>query len=140
MLYPAHDYVRMKKMTATIEWVNDSRRVIVHTYLAEATLDDYHRLVDENRLMMTSVPHEVDLIMDISRLRTVPPRFLSALLVADKKVPDNQRLLIIVGASPYARIWADISRRVAPKITRNMYLTETREQADLLIAQHPHTT
>jgi hypothetical protein len=111
VLHPVHDSARMKKMTATIQGVDASRRVILHTCPAEATLDDYHRLVDENRLMMASVPYEVDLIMDSSLLRTVPPRFLSALLVAGKKVPDNP-----------------------------IYLTETRQQAEQLIAQHRHIT
>lgn len=128
-------------MGYSVEWANAEKTIVLQTYSGYVKTDEYYQAVDESALLLSSVEHPVDLIMDGREAKTENGKgFLMAVSYANKKVPKNQRLVLMVGAGLLIRTMGKITRSIAPRATENIYFVNTVEEAYKLIEEHQQSS
>ncbi len=123
-------------MPVQVEWDDDDRRIIRQVYSGYITLDDYTQAVDQVAEMVSQVPHTVHSIMDRRAITASPSSALPALLYANRRLPGNLGLRLVIAPSIYTRMIVNIGRRVAPRVIHQVYFAETLEEARLIIQEH----
>lgn len=123
-------------MPFQVIWEDPEQTIIRQLYTGKVTTGDYYRAVDRNAEMMHSVNHPVDLIVDVLDARTDMKGFWAAISYANKKVPDNQRLVIVVGADSFLKVLSGVANKVAPRAASNSYFVDSLDEAYRIIADN----
>lgn len=123
-------------MSYLVEWGDENQTIVIQTYNGKVSIEDYYRAVDESAKLLSSVDHPVDLIMDTTEAKTDMKGFLQAVSYANKKVPKNQRLVIVVGANHFIQMLSKIASTIAPKAAENGYFVDTLEEAHKFIIEY----
>ena len=122
-------------MGIRLEWDNEEKTVLCHVYEGNWTVDDFYLAVDESRKLLLGVDHPVDLIIDMRTGGDPPSGVLSAYQYADRQVPDNQRLIVMVNPGAVMQAFNRIVGNIAPRASENRYLVDSMEEARELIAR-----
>lgn len=112
------------------------KTIVVQTYSGKVLVEDYYHAIDKSAELLSSVQHPVDLIMDASEAKTDMKGFLTAVSYANKKVPENQRLVIVVGAGRFMQTMGKVAGKIAPRATENVYFVDTLEDARNVITEY----
>lgn len=123
-------------MPFQVIWEDPEQTIIRQLYTGKVTAGDYYQAVDRNAEMMHSVNHPVDLIIDVLDAKTDMKGFWAALSYANKKVPDNQRLVIVVGADSFLKVLGGVANKIAPRATSNSYFADSLDEAYRIIADY----
>jgi len=123
-------------MPFQVTWDDKEKTIVVQTYSGKVLVEDYYDAIDKSAELLSSVQHPVDLIMDTSEAKTDMKGFLTAASYANKKVPENQRLVIVVAAGRFMQTMAKIAGTIAPKATENVYFVDTLEDARNVITEY----
>lgn len=123
-------------MSYSVSWTDENQTIVLQTYVGNLKIEDYYHAIDESAKLLQSVNHMVDLIMDVSEANTDMKGFLQAVYYANKKVPDNQRLVIVVEASRFMQSLGKIAETIAPKATKNVYFVDTVDEAHQIIEEY----
>lgn len=127
-------------MPYQVTWVDEEKTIVAQTYTGKVLIEDYYHAVDESATLLSSVEHPVDLIMDATEAHTDMKGFLTAASYANKKVPENQRLVIVIGANRFVQTMGKIAGTIAPKATENLYFVDTLEDAHRVITEVRQST
>jgi hypothetical protein len=71
----------------------------------------------------------------VSHLRDITVPYLALSRYAATRIPDNQRMQIIVGANQYIRFVVSILCHVRPIVTRNLHYAATIDEALRMLPQ-----
>jgi hypothetical protein len=123
-------------MPYQVTWDDEEQTIAVQTYSGTATMKDYYQAIDESAQLLSSVDHTVDLIMDLTAMKSDLKGFLTAVSYANKQVPANQRLVVVVGANRFVQTMGRIAGTIAPKATENVYFVDTLEDAHRVITEY----
>lgn len=123
-------------MPYQVTWDDEEKTIVVQTYSGKVLVEEYYNAVDKSAQLLSSVNHTVDLIMDLTDMKSDLKGFLTAVSYANKKVPSNQRLVTVVGANRFAQTMAKIAGTIAPKATENVYFVDTLEEAHRVITKY----
>ena len=115
-------------MPYQIHWDNPEQTVIRQVFSDKLSVDDFREAIKNNASMMQSVDHPVDLIM-VLNLRKNVAGFLQAAKYAEVMMPDNQRMVIVVGAHGPIKMLLNIARQINPAAAQNLYFANTVEEA-----------
>lgn len=116
-------------MPYEILWEDEARSIIRHRYIGAVDVSEYYEVIRINVERLAEVDHPVDVIVDVREMQTDLKGFLTAVRYADRKVPANQRLLIVVGANSFAKVMGNIAQKIAPKAAGNVYFVDDLKQA-----------
>ena len=106
-------------MPIELSWDDDAKTILRHTYAGAWTVAEFYEAVDASRNLLLEVDHPVDLIIDM-RDGPDPPRGITpAYQYADRKVPENQRLIVMVNPSEYMRAFNKIVDGIAPRAAQS---------------------
>ncbi|MBC7870981.1 MAG: hypothetical protein H7Y09_09100 [Chitinophagaceae bacterium] len=122
-------------MPTYLMWDDEAHTILTQKYDGVCTLDEFHQIVDDSSKMLATVPHEVDLIIDMTTMSISAGRLLSAVTHVEGKVPPNQRLLLVVCAPAFIRAIVRVATKIAPKATRNLHFLDTLDQAHDIIGR-----
>lgn len=122
-------------MGIRVSWDNDERTIVRQTYEGQWTISDFYNCVDESARLLHSVDGPVDLIVDMRDCTPPPNGIIRGYRYADSKVPDNQRLLIVVQASDIQKVYDRVVDSITLRIGRNRVSVETMDEAYAVIAQ-----
>jgi hypothetical protein len=117
-------------------WDNDEKTILRQVFYDRATVTDYYQVNDECIAMMNEQPHTVDLILDVTDAKIDMTGFLAAIGSVEKKVPANQRLVVIVKANQFIQTMAKVASQFAKRATANVYFVDTLEEAYKLIKEY----
>ena len=123
-------------MAGRIQWDNDEKTILLHIYEGVVTLQDYFHVTNQSKAAIKSLPHTVHTIMDRTGVEKLPEGITRALQYANKNLPPNQGMRLIIGAGPKTRILMDIGRILAPKLISNVYFAHNIDEAREIIARH----
>jgi hypothetical protein len=123
-------------MPYQITWADEEKTIAVQTYSGTVIVDEYYSAIADSAKLLSSVQYPVDLIMDVSETKTDMKGFLRAASYANKKVPENQRLVIVVGANRFIQAMARIAETIAPEATESVYFVDTLEDAHRAITEY----
>jgi hypothetical protein len=119
-----------------LSWDNKEKTVLCHTYKGQWTVAELHNAIDESRELLLEVGYPVDLIIDMRESGGPPKGVLPAYRYADKKVPDNQRLVVMVEAGKVMQAFNRVIDDIAPVTSSQRYTVNTMEEARELIAEY----
>lgn len=120
-------------MSIELKWEDEAKTILRHTYKGAWTVEEFYRAVDESRALLLEVGHPVDLIIDMREGPNPPRGIAPAYQYADRKVPPNQRLIVMVDPSEYMRTFNRVVEGIAPRASQNRHVVETIEDAHELI-------
>ena len=90
-------------MSITVSWLHDRQTCILMTYSRQWTWQDFqaaYKQVDDH---FVSVPHRVDLIIDIHQAALPPPNGLSYFRQVSESQHPNLGRIIVIGAPIFIR-------------------------------------
>lgn len=120
-------------MPGETRWDNDEKTILLHVYSGDVILQDYFDVIDKSKQMTESVPHTVHVILDRTTAESQPPGLSAALRYANKHIPSNQGIRVVVGGNRFTRLMVDIGRVVAPHLVKDVYFADTLDEARALI-------
>ncbi len=123
-------------MPYQMNWMDEDKTILCHTYQSPVTADEVHAAVDTNYAIQNAVNHAVYVISDL-RHSKLPLMTLSALAShLESKTPPNQHVVVVLGADAFMKILIGIGKSIAPRTTRNVELLDTMEAALSVIARY----
>jgi len=122
-------------MGINVAWANEEQTQVLQQFEGKVTADDYYNVVNMSANLLNSVTHAVDIIMDVRTAKTDMAGFLRVSSYSNKKVPGNQRLVIVVGANKFMQKMVDIASHIAPKAIENVHFVDTMDKAMTIIAE-----
>ena len=122
-------------MSVRVYWHDDQKTILYQVYEGKCVAADFHTCVNEAYHLVKAVDHTVDIIVDMTHATFVGTSFLAVRSTSEAKVQENQRLAILVGAPSFIKALINISKKVAPKTTKNMHYVNTVEEAHTIIAK-----
>lgn len=120
-------------MSHSIEWIDQDRKIVLQKYFDQIKHEDFYDAVDKSAKMISSVEHIVDIIIDMREAKTDLKGFFQAASYANKKVPDNQGVVVVIGASRFTQMMVKVAESIAPKATEDLYFVDTLEEAMRII-------
>jgi hypothetical protein len=120
-------------MPVQVVWDNPEKTILRQIYSGHVKIEDFFAATDEVFRMAQEVDHIVHSINDRTPALSFPARILPALRYANKHVPPNLGLRILIKPSLFARLMVDMGKVVAPKLTQDVYYVETLAEAYALI-------
>ena len=87
-------------MSVQMDWDNQQKTALRLTFVAPWTWDEYEQISGEIAQAFASVPHPVDLIIDVTQAVHIPAEALYQLRDAYADTTTNLGQYILAGASP----------------------------------------
>lgn len=122
-------------MTIHIAWYDDQQTIVLQTFDGEFSLDELSKVAVESASMIRSVSHTVDLIVDFRKVNFKNANLLGAMRTVDRKTPDNQGCVVLVGVNPYLRRMMGMAKMVAPRSSANLQTAQDTDEAVSLITR-----
>lgn len=123
-------------MGIQLVWEDDGKTILRHIYDGNWTVDEFIGAVDESRKQLLEVGHPVDLIIDMRTAAGPPPMIMSAYQYAERRVPENQRLIVMVNPSEYMKTFNRVVGKIAPRASENRLVVKTLEDAFTMIDEY----
>jgi len=122
-------------MPVQVEWADPSRRAICQIYSGDVVLDNYYDATDQVAALARTVPYTVHSIMDRSAVTSSVNSALPALLYANRNLPENLGLRIIINPSVYTRMIIHIGTKIAPRVINNVRFANDLQEAQEIVGE-----
>lgn len=124
-------------MSIEVSWDNGPHTIIRYDFFEQWTWEEMEAALIEANQMMATVPHTVDIIIDMSQGWRLPR---GNLLVRGKRImvtmpPDNMGLTVVTGGSAFAETIASALVRVYRRLGEKILFTSSLDDARRLIAE-----
>jgi hypothetical protein len=117
-------------------WDDNEKTILHHIYEGSITSTEMHAAVDENFEIQKQVKHPVYVITDFTQVTSIGNVLVSMVgQNAEKKVPQNQYMVILVGANLFLKTLLRMAQNVAPLTMKNLKTANTLDDAYQLIEQ-----
>jgi hypothetical protein len=110
-------------------WDDDEHTILRQTVTGKWTQEEYQAMYEEMLVLYRSVPHDIDLIIDVSQNQTNPLGMLYSMNSNDRKVEPNHRSVTLVGSNTIIRVVANVAMKIAPNMSRGLYFADTLDEA-----------
>jgi hypothetical protein len=126
-------------MTYEVSWYNEEKTIIHHCIQGKLNTNNFHQAVSNSNELMMTVSHPVDVIFELKTKEFDLSGSLSAMTVANRKAPQNQRLVVIVGAPTIIQMLLETSYKLLFKSSNannTLHFTDSFENALKIIAEY----
>jgi hypothetical protein len=128
-------------MGIEVSWDNDSKTILRYVYSGRWTWGDLDKVRDQAATLEASVPHRVDVIVDVENSSLLPSGTISRARQVATSAPTthpNEGITIIVGAGAFVRSIYDVMAKVYPEMLRRrgIFFAQTLAEARDMIAKH----
>jgi len=114
----------------TIEWFDDKKKLFVYRFENDWQWPDYQQAIDEASEMMAEVEHDINILMDVTRVKTLPPGAISHIRKAFANPrAKNIQLTVIAGASPFMVRIAEVVQKISSTLNWDYVVVGTLEEA-----------
>lgn len=120
-------------MTIHIAWYDDLKTIILQTFDGDFSLDELSKVAVESAAMVRSVAHTVDQVIDFRKVNFKNANLIGAMRTVDRKTPDNQGCVVLVGVNPYLARMLGMAKRIAPRSSANLQIAQSIEDAVSLL-------
>ncbi len=119
-------------MPVSASWFDDANTIVRIEFTDPWNMTELSQAIQASRQLMSSVNHTVDSIWDGTNTKGAPSKLWSHFMVAneDTEIPANQRYVIVVVHSAFLHTFAATAKRLLPRITRNMHITNSLQAAE----------
>lgn len=123
-------------MPTQVIWDNPEKTIIRHVYIGNATITDYMAVAQLNAAMLNTVSHPVDVIITLTNVNPNSDGFLRGAHYANKIIPKNQRLVVIVNADVHMQGLVKMVAKFTPDLSKHTHFVDTLDEAYHLITKH----
>ena len=123
-------------MGIQLVWEDVDKTILRHIYEGAWTVQDLIGAVNGSRDFLLEAKYPVDLIIDMRGANGPPPGVISAYKYAERQVPDNQRLVVMVNPNLYMKTFNRVVGKIAPRIAENRSVVQSMEDAFDLISEY----
>ncbi|MAS37191.1 MAG: hypothetical protein CL610_24535 [Anaerolineaceae bacterium] len=121
-------------MSIHTRWLDEDRQIILTTFEAPWTLDDFYRMVNEIESLVMRIDGTFHLVLDFTHTRSLPPSFLTALRSADVKHKENLGMVVVVGASSFVRAIGVMGERIGVRSVQHVRFVDSIDDAVELLS------
>jgi anti-anti-sigma regulatory factor len=122
-------------MPIDITWYDKPKTIILQTFDGEFSVEELSKVAVQSAAMVTSASHTIDLIIDFRKVNFRNANLIGAMRTVDRKTPDNQGCVVLVGVNPYLARLLGMAQRIAPRSARNLQVAKDVEEAMSLITR-----
>lgn len=122
-------------MPIHITWYDEPKTIILQTFDGEFSVEELSKVAVESASMVTSVSHTVDQIVDFRKVNFRNANLIGAMRTVDRKTPDNQGCVVLVGVNPYLARMLSMAKRIAPRSSQNLQVAKDIEEAVTLLTR-----
>jgi hypothetical protein len=97
-------------------------------------LSDVHTLLDQIHELALSVPHCINVIVDMKGARALPTNWLAVVEGSERLTPRNLGVIIIASAPPIAKGLINVVRNIAPGLIDRTAFVNSVEDAHKILA------
>jgi len=123
-------------MPYRVFWDSEEETIVHHTLDEQWTVMDYLNGLRDTHLLMNEKPYTVHVIVDLTTSKGYPTNLLSMHRTVESSVPNNQGVVVGVKVGMYLTTLIGVVSKFAPKATKNLYFTNSVEEAHAIIKQH----
>ena len=127
-------------MGIEVSWDNEAKTIVKYVYEGRWTLQDFDNAREQAAKLEETVPHRVDVIVDVRNSSLVPTGTISRgkqVITTTPVSHPSEAMAIIVGAGPLVRSIYDVVSKVYPEIVRRrgFRFARSMEEAREIIAK-----
>src|SRR5687767_15951584 len=122
-------------MSIVVDWYDSQKRLMLYVFSGKWTWSEFYDVYHKAVAMENSVPHRVDVVIDI-RQSAIPPTnvLLNMKYIADNQ-PPNIGLSVVVSASPLIRSLYEVAHKFHRPIGDYFRVAATMGEAFAMIAE-----
>lgn len=120
-------------MPIHVYWEDTEKTIVRYDFQGVWTWDDLYAVYDQAIDMETSVPHRVDIILDMCSGSRIPTNALLHIKNLSEKQPPNVGLSIFVTSNAFVASMYNIATKVHGKIAHYFRLVNTLDDAHAMI-------
>lgn len=121
-------------MPIRVYWEDADKTIVRYDFQGVWTWDDLYAVYYEAIAMENSVPHRVDIILDMRASQRIPGNALLHIKNISEKQPPNVGLSIFVTSNAFITSMYNMAIKVYGKIAYYFRLVKTPEEAHAMIA------
>ncbi|MBZ0286662.1 MAG: hypothetical protein K8I30_03540 [Anaerolineae bacterium] len=116
-------------MSITVQWDNEQHIILRWDFIDPWDWNDFLAAQKASNALISSVPHTVHIISDVSGNHQVPPGAIARFRTYKRDDPPNAGRVVLVGASTYIRTMVEIFRGIFPNTGGNFTFADSLEDA-----------
>lgn len=116
-------------MPITVSWHDEMKTTILRQMEGSWTWEEFHTSQSTINAMLKEVPHTVDQIIDTRKSSSIPPSALTHFRSANKNVPANAGLRVVIGTNAFYQMMFKILGNVFPNVTQNVIVVADMDAA-----------
>lgn len=120
-------------MSVTSAWYNPAQDIVLYVFEGRWTWDELYSAYNQAIAMEKSVPHRVDVVLNMLDSKSVPPNALLHVKNISNKQPDNIGLTIVVTPSTFIQSLFNAGTRFYKGIAHYFRVVPTMEAAMKMI-------
>jgi len=118
-----------KTMSVDVIWADDARTIVRYTFAGMWSWDEFYLALDHALEMENSVPHRVDVIVDLRRSERIPSNALSHMQIIANKQPANLQLSVFITDSLFACALLRVLRPISKTVNHHYRIVPDLERA-----------
>lgn len=128
-------------MPVTIQWLDEQQSILLHNYNGRWTPPDAYQVADDTVIMLATLDHPVDLIVDFTGSRSKVTNVLQFVKDLEERTSPNQRLVVAVNFDTYLKSMLLLAQPTAPKLLGYLHFVSSRDEALRVIEDYrSHST
>ncbi len=120
-------------MSIALKWHTPDRKIILWEFIGNWEWRDYHTAINQAVVMLKSVDHTVDSIIDVSQSTAFPPDMLIQGRRWFQVAPANFGITVVTGTNNLLKGIALTIGRILPLFIERILVADTVEEAEKII-------
>lgn len=120
-------------MAVCAYWVNEEQSIVRYEFSGKWTWEEFYPVYKQAIAMEKSVPHRVDVVVDLRNSEVVPANALKHIRRIANAQPDNIGLTILVSTNIFILALYKIGCRIDDKVAHYFRVVSTNDEAFRLI-------
>jgi hypothetical protein len=118
-----------RPMRIIVQWDNEEHTLVRWDFIGIWDWNDFLAAQKASNALISSVPHTVHIIGDVSRSHHLPTGAIARFRTFKRADPENAGRVVLVGASVYIKTIVEIFRGMFPNTGGNFTFANSLEEA-----------
>jgi hypothetical protein len=124
-------------MSIKLSWLDDQQAALLYVFPEQWSWEDFYNVKVEADKWLDQCSHDVVLLFDMSKSRSIPPGALARSRYLVSKAHPRGKPIVLIGENHLIASLLNMAARFHPNIRRLICTAPTLEEAQKVIAQQP---
>lgn len=117
-------------MSVDVNWFDTAKTIVRYDFSGKWTWNEVYAAVDEAIMLENSVPHRVDVLLNLLDSGHIPPNAITHVkTIATTKMPDNVKMAVLITQNRAMQTLFNIGSRLYRKIEAQFYVATSVDTA-----------